>query len=352
MRYDRLLSLVFAGALCQACDPGAPKPVLLPDLTGLEAPVARKLRTLHLVVERAPSVETLGAFARALHAHSMLDEAEHAYLAAADLARGPAAFEVLHLAGLAASKLNPSRALEHLDRALTHRPGSPATLLLRGRLLEGVGRLADAQECFQSVADRHPSSHAFLGLGRVRLAAGDANAALQDLDRARQLEPSHREVHEARARCLAQLGKTQESRDAARQAGDLAQPTHFRDQLWVRVAGENVSSEYRLQRGAALAQGGQTAAAIENLEGVLEVRKDHIEALDTLATLMQVTKQPRRALGYLDRLLKHHPEYVRGLEARARVKLGLRDRYGAERDLEALLRVVPDHQWARKQLRR
>ena len=119
----------------------------------------------------------------------------------------------------------------------------------------------------------------------------------------------------------------------------------------VKNANENISSEARLHRGAAQAQAGQTAAAIKSFEGVLEVRKDHIEALDYLALLVQET-EPRRALGYLDRILAGNPDHVRALELRARIKIRFQDRAGAEQDLRNLLRVQPDHAWARKTLRR
>ena len=100
-----------------------------------------------------------------------------------------------------------------------------------------------------------------------------------------------------------------------------------------------------------MAQAGQAAAAIKNFEGVLEVRKDHIESLDYLALLVQKT-EPQRAIGYLNRILARKPTYPRALELRARIRLSLQDHAGAERDLQNLLRVVPDHAWAREQLRR
>ena len=342
---------VLVGSWCPGCQPDISTTIMLPDLSGLEAPVARKLRTTHAILARDLSGQTIGAFARALHAHAMLLEAEQAYLAAASLAQEPGAYEYLHLAGLAASESSPTRATKHLARAASLRPNSPATQMLRGRMLESLARLSEAESCFRAVVQYQPSSHAFLGLGRIKLARGDAKAALQDLNEAQRLQPDHREVHEARARCLNQLGNTQASRAAARRAGDLAQPTPFPDPLQIQIASENVSSEARLHRGAALAQAGETAAAIENFEGVLEVRRDHIEALDYLALLVQKTA-PQRAIGYLNRILARKPAYPRALELRARVKLSLQDRAGAERDLQNLLRVLPDHAWARQQLRR
>ena len=262
MKYRATSTLLIAAALCQACGPDGPTQPILLDLTGMEAPVARKLRNMHRVIHRSPSAESLGAFARALHAHALLTYAEWAYLAAAELATGQDAYQHLHLAGVVASESDPVRAQEYLARAADLRPNSPATQLLRGRVLESLGRFDEAEECYKTIVQHHPSSHASLGVGRSMLARGDAKGALPHLDKAGQLDPRHREVHEARARCLNQLGKAQESRAAARRAGDLARPTPFLDQLQIRVASENVSSEARLQRGAAQAQAGQTAAAI------------------------------------------------------------------------------------------
>ncbi len=333
------------------CQPVGPSPTALPDLTGLEVPVARRLQATQAEAARSGSAASLASFARVLHAHAMLAPAERAYLAAAALSSDSVAADNLHLAGVAASETDLERALRHVTAATGIRPDHPATEFLRGRYLEALERHDKAEDCYRRLSKRTPSSHALLGLGRVLLAKGDAEAALSQLDQARRLAGDHREVHEALARCLARLGRTSESRTAARRAGDMARPTPFPDQLQIAVANENVSSEARLHRGAALARAGQVAAAIANFEGVLEVRKEHTEALDYLTLLVQ-DKQPRRALSYLDRILRQQPRSARALELRARLKLRLLDRSGAERDLRQLLLVAPNHGWARKQLRR
>jgi len=351
MTRPTLAATALAALLLQACEPPGPAPTTLPDLTGMEAPVARKLRNLHRVVARSETAKTLGAFARALHAHALLAHAERAYLAAAGLATDQLAYENLHLAGVAASESDPARALDHLARAARMRPDATATQLLRGRLLESLGHFADAEACYNTSLQHRASSHAHLGVGRSMLARGDARGALHHLDKASALDPAHREVHEARARCLARLGKKQDSQEAARRAGDLARPTPIHDALKARIADENVSSEARLHRGAALAQAGEVARAIETFEGVLEVREDYVEALDYLSLLVEKS-DPKRALGYLDRILARQPSYPRALELRARIRLRLKDQAGAQQDLRDLLRVMPDHAWARKQLRR
>ncbi|MFQ5416987.1 MAG: tetratricopeptide repeat protein [Myxococcota bacterium] len=334
--------------LLSGCDGTASVP--LPDLRDAEAPVRAKVRRCREAVLRGPSEENWARYARTLDAHGMTPEAEQAYLAAAEAAGGAGAFEYLHLAGVAAYDLGPERAREHFERALSLRSDYMATHLHLANLEEKSGRVAAAREIYARVAARWESSHALLGLGRLALAAGDPKAALGYLERARELKPDHRAIYEALARAHARLGRMEESRSAAKRAGDLSREDYFPDPLLAKVEAEEVQAAAHFRRGGEHARAERYREAIQEFRAGLKVRPGYLLARHYLAMLLAHDGRTPEAIQELDRILARDPRHRAALESRARILLGQNRRAEAERDLRSLLSVDPENAWARAEL--
>jgi tetratricopeptide (TPR) repeat protein len=323
-----------------------------PQLDRVEPAVAAKLNRCRAAVVADPSGANWLKYGRTLHAHEMLAEAEQAYVAAAAVldAGDPTVFEALHLAGCATMEWNPRNAVEHFTRALALRDDFATTHLNAGVVNERLGRFAVAKAHYEHVISRWRSSHANLGLGRIAMLAGDTATALTYFDAALTINPELRAVHEAMARAYARLGKREESRTAARRAGDLEMPTTVLDPLFLQVIAERVDVGSRIARGIRLARSNRDAEAIAELEAAVAAMPRHAEARFVLASILHKAGRKDDARAQLDTLLSREKPHKRALELRARILVEGGRREAARADLEAILAIDPAHAWARAEL--
>lgn len=93
------------------------------------------------------------------------------------------------------------RAAEALDRALAADPDDAAAHYFRGLVAQALGDHALAESHLRRAAELDPqlAAGAWLGIGRSRAQAGDREAALEALGRARSLEPEGATATAARA---------------------------------------------------------------------------------------------------------------------------------------------------------
>lgn len=381
---------------CVACGGGDALPS--PDLGEVEPLVRLEIARRGEAATSDPSAENLSRYARALHAHGMLAEAESVYLLAAGRAGDDLASECLHLAGCAMAPLQPERAVEHLTAALALRPDREASHLRLAILAERLGRVDLARDQYRKATALRPSSHAWLGFGRLSLQVGDARAAVEQLERARALDPDHRQVDEALARAYARLGQLDASRLAAQRAGNLSAPRPIDDPLMAAVNEQDVtyrafegraiarfdeehrralatgrrdkalleqaldaidsacrarpdSPTARHYRGLILAGLGRVDEAIVELEALVGTRPDDENARLALAGMLRAVGRSGAALVQLDAVLERLPRCVDALMQRADLRLDAREFDAAQRDLRAILEVAPDHEWARARLR-
>lgn len=343
------LTWLLTWLLLTACAPGVQVP--MPDFTRVEAGVVAKVKSCHAAVLKDPSAKNWAKYGRTLHAHSMMPEAESAYLAAAEAAgEGKAeAFEHLHLAGCAALEGHLERSIEHFQKALLVNDDYLPTHLCLAIASERLGKADLARRHYQRVLTAVESSHARLGLGRLALRDGDARAAIEQFDKALAAKPKHREVYEAKARAHARLKEMDKSRAAAKLAGNLAETTPYVDRLLGKVMAEAVDVNTRFSRGSRHAKKGRDAKAIAEFSAVVNARPRHIEARYLLAFLYKRTGAFDEAMTHLNLILEQNSRHLNGLEQRARILLKRGNKSAAERDLQAILKIDPKHAWAKSQ---
>lgn len=101
--------------------------------------------------------------------------------------------------------MGDAAAAERLTAPAAMRAPSPDLLRLRGDILKGLGRLADAVAAYEAaVAARADYAEAWNNLGNARRDLGDLDGAIEALDRARVLRPDLAASHLNLARVLAQ----------------------------------------------------------------------------------------------------------------------------------------------------
>ena len=362
-----LWSVASLGFMAVACD--SKQDVPMPDLARVESGVIEKVQSCRDAVVESPSVENWARYGRTLHAHRMMLEAEQAYLAAANLAGAgnSAGFEHLHLAGCAALEGRAEQAIVYFQRALELRDEFLPTHLCLALASERLGKADLAARHYQRVLSVIESSHARLGLGRLALSSGKAEAAVRHFDKALATNPKHREVYEAKARAHARLKEMDKSRAAAKLAGDLAETTSYVDPLLGKVNAEAVDIHSRFNRGSRHANAGRDSQAIAEFSAVVKARPRHAEARYYLASLYQRIESYDQAMEHANLLLSQHaaqtsgatassagaqgrPLIKKALELRARLHLKAGRKSEAELDLRALLKADPTHTWAKSQL--
>lgn len=341
--HDTLILLLFAFNSCGNVA------VPSPNLAAAEAPVRDKVESRRSAVLASPTAETWSDYARVLDVHGFSEDAEKAYLAAVELDASKA-FDNLHLAGVVTLQIDLERARAHLVRALTLRKDYMATYLHLATIEERLGRFEKAREQYALVASRWKSGHALLGLGRAALRAGDAEGAISYLIEAQQLEPRHQGIYEALARAFARVGKPAESRAAAKRAGTLADTPWFVDPLAEKINDEDARAMTRFRHAYALLKEGQYTEAIKEFEAALQVQPGYIIPRYQLARAFALVGRVDDAYKQLGRILEKDSNNPEALEARARLFLAQKKWTEAERDLRALLKVAPDHPWARAQV--
>lgn len=325
--------------------------VPMPLLDGVESGVAAKVRACRAAVVADPTADHWALYALTLHAHLMLTEAEFAYLQTAAAGDSAAAFEFLHLAGMAAMvNSRPAAALQHFNRALSLKSDYTPTHLHAAIVAERLGLVGQARRHYERVNAYGRSSHACLGLGRLALVDGDAKAALAYLREALVIYPDHHEVHEALARTYARLGERDKSRAAAERAGDHDRVTQFVDPLFAKVEAEAVDVQTLLMRGHWFAENNDHAKAIEQFELVIAERPQHPGAHLALASVLYSSGMLTQARVHVDLLLAQDRQQALALELRARLLIDLGETQAAKRDLQTLLARQPAHEWARAAL--
>ena len=169
------------------------------------------------------------------------------------------------------------------------------------------GRIDAAEAKWRSLLDGPAGALARLGLGRAALRRGAFAAALQHFDAAAATAAVPREtVHYWRAQVFARSGKYGPAR-AELQRASAANPLALRDGTLL---------------GFVAAAAGDTAAAVNAYQSVLEVDRRHAEALYRLGSLWW--SGPRRAEGraLLERCLEVQPTGARADEVRGLLQDG------------------------------
>jgi tetratricopeptide (TPR) repeat protein len=114
---------------------------------------------------------------------------------------------------------NPEEAARWFRQALERNPDHPRSHAYLGSCLERLGRSSQAETEYLASAGTTESQ---LGLSRLRLAAGDAHAALQHIQKAIALDSRSAKAQKLAARIYLSLGLSKEAAGALESAAVLA----------------------------------------------------------------------------------------------------------------------------------
>ncbi len=147
---------------------------------------------------------------------------------------------------------NPEEAARWFRQALERNPDHLRSRAYLGSCLERLGRSSEAEAAYVASAGTAESQ---LGLARLRLASGDAHAALQHVQKAIALDSRSAKAQKLAARIYLSLGRSQEAAGALESAA--------------RLAPQDAAIHYQLYRTwQNLGQQAKAAAALKDFERI------------------------------------------------------------------------------------
>jgi tetratricopeptide (TPR) repeat protein len=338
------------------------RPVLLPDLSKVEASAEKQLRDGDAALRAKvgnPSISdgdlgfAYGEMGKLLMAAEYRDAAEPAFLNAQALTpndpRWP--YYLGHLYKLRGDSARTAASFEH---ALQLRPDDLPTLVWLGNEYLNQGRTADAEPLFMRASAIQSQSVAVLfGLGRTALAKQEYVRAVDYLQRALSLDPKAVVIHYPLAMAYRGMGDTAQAEMhlRARGPGEVRPPDPLMHELdsilesavsyevrgaaaldegnWegaaeafrkgIALAPEEPSLRHKL--GTSLAMLGDVQGAARQFEEVTRRWPKFAKAQYSLGVLLAASGRPRESIDHLSAAVKDDPTYS---EARLQLAEGLR----------------------------
>ncbi len=333
--------------------PEALRPVSLPDLSILAAPVQDRVRERYSSLMRrmengTPPDERGNAYGElglVLMAAGYDDTAASCYLNAQALVPNAVRWPY-YLGHLYRIKGEPAKAAESFERVLELRPTDLATLVWLGEMYFDEGRPEAAEPLFIQALSREPGSAAALsGVGRAALARQDYARAAEYLERALSVDPRALSLHNSIAMAYQRLGELDKAGAHLQQLGSgkptLPDPLMqeyeqlLQDTSASEIRGMRALEDGRLEEaadsfrkglelaphdpvllhrlGMALFMAGDTRGAVEQFEEALRWSPEFPEAHFGLGMILNVNGRPSEAIERFSAALTHQPDY---LEAR------------------------------------
>ena len=390
-----LLLLVF----CLGCPqrpaelPAGLTPVVHPDLSSIEDVAREQLEERRSALDAAlarrdtsKQAAAFGDMGELYHAYELSEAAAACYLNAEKL--DPESFLWPYLLGVLQQETGDlEAAAASLERALEKRPDDRPARRRLGEIQLALGDAPAAREQFQALLDGGTPEDAFagaayFGLGRAAAANGDAEQAVQHLQRTLELQPAAGIVRYPLAQTLRGLGRDDEAREllAAKGSGEVLSP----DRLMDRLRSLAISSGAHLNRGnqalmsdrldaaetafrnaieadpkstaarrnlaLVLARKGLFDGAIAELKAAVETDPDDVWIHVDLGNAQLGKGQSETAVRSLERAVELDPTLVQARFNLANALIGLERWSDARPHLEATLELEPGHTRARYQL--
>lgn len=314
-RFPILLPVLLAGLLsltpATAQEAAGELPeVPAPDLSGAAPPVRDALtQARSAMIDLMANTEepiTLAnawlALGDAYFAHDYLAQAGAAWRQVEALQ--PARSDLHYRLGvLATLEGNAAAAIDRFDSALEM--GFP-DVLVPGRIRRGLARLeqgetAAARRDFETALRLAPDAPAALGgLGRVALADGRPEEAVDLLTRALNLDPAGTRLYAPLGQALRDLGRVDEARTALERAGE-GEPI-IDDPIMLGIQQLSRSPQFYLEAGLAQAERGDFQAATQMLSRGATLAPDDPAVVGAYARVLARDGQYELALGALRQL--------------------------------------------------
>ena len=297
---------------------GPRQPIVLPDLSGVAASVARQVRERHarldarLAEPGAPPAELAGAFGElglVLMAAEYREAAADCFRSAMDLAPDEVRWPY-YLGQLHAVEGDRAAAAELFARAHELRPTDLAALVRLGDTLLDQSRPDAAEEAFMRALTLDSGLAAALaGMGRAALAKGEPSRAVDYLTRALSADGRATSLHYPLAMAYRQLGDlgAAEAHLRRRGGGVAAVPDPLMD-VYSEVLESAITYE---TRGLRALQNGEPAAAEDLFRRGLELAPDDPALRHRLGTALMMAGDAGGAVEQFEETIRRSPDFAR-----------------------------------------
>ncbi len=332
----------------------------LPELSGRPPALREHLEAADRAArDRPTSADAVGALGLAYHADLFLEEADRTY-AAAEALSGHAWRWTYYRALAAGTRGDTDELADGMRRVVAAAPDFGPAWWRLGEAEFKAGRYDRAAEAWRRtlpLAEPAPSAgeaaraeggapaapparvpgapvsaYAALGLARVALVQGNAQAAADRLEEVTAGAPGFGPAFRLLGDAYATLGRMDDAARALRAADRLPQYESYLDPLSEALVRESRSTTFLLQQ-AATADLATNAAWREHLiHRALEVDPDHPVALAELAATFRLLRRYEEALALLERRRRERPEDYGVLADIGRCLSGL-GRYGEAEEI-------------------
>lgn len=344
-------ALVLGGAatvffLSRDANPDLPDPPA-PDLSAMEPEVVTAIENARARLREAPgSAPAWAAYGAVLLAHQLDAPAAVAHRAAGRLA--PDDYRHAYLEARSLWRDDPAAAEAAALRAVEVAPDHAPSRLLAALLAEEREVPEAAAVHYRAVLDRAAAAPANLayanhGLGRLRAADGDFEAALPLLERARELAPASGAVASALARLYRRLGDEARARAAAESARLLEHDLTIHDPVMDRVHALSVSLLGRGRSATAAEGSGRPRVAEALIRDMIRSRPDLANNHYNLGNHLSRQGRDEEALAAWADALERDPSHPGALVNSSIVLAHAGEFDEAERRCRRVLEIDPHH---------
>ena len=231
------------------------------EIQGSEKQVIEKILKLAEEVKANPkSAEAWGRLAMNLDVHDMKNQAVECFRKAAEL--NPSDFRWPYYLAIVLYDQGSPESLKYFGESLALNPAHLAGRLRYGQALLDAGRLEEAGREYTSALNIDPgSSHACLGLARIKLIQGQVEECRSLLLKAIELNPRHGEAHGLLSEVYRRMNQRQLADEQLSIAQQLPKRTPLPDELLAALVAEGVSSFWYDTRGRAALESGDFGTA-------------------------------------------------------------------------------------------
>lgn len=365
-RIHRLPSLLFPfllGAMLLACGgstegPGerpALDPLTQPDLSSFAEKIQQQLENerthLNEVLAEGSNAELAAAFGRMgqlYHAYSLPQEAAVCYRNAQRLDGNEPRWPYL-LGVIAQTRGDNDAAAERFEQTLELLPGDTPARLRLAEMRLGANQSEEAQRIFEQVLADDPSkAYAHYGLGRLASEREDFVAAVEQFERALELQPEAKNVHYLLALAHRRLGNREEAERqlAAMDSSDVIFEDPLVEEMESLITGVGPILDRALEAYGA----GRYDEAAAAYREALALEPENATALRSLGFTLQEAGRLEEAAEALREMVRVYPQHALGRLELSTVLLEKGDLEEAVASFRVALEQDPDFEQAHTNL--
>lgn len=262
------------------------------DRSALEPQVAEKIQSHREAIFAEPDDdEAWGRLGMVLQAHGLDAEASECYEKAVEIDPGELRWQYLLIHAL--RSIDNEKALAQSRRALATDSSYAPAHLLRAELLEEVNEVDEALAHYETAYTLNPeSAKAAFGAGRLYMAKGELEHALELLQRAVELEEDAGAIHGSLAQVYRRLGDREKAVQHARLAAERQSAIAIADEIHFEMRQESVSSIAQLERARQATDAGDYEQAETIYRRLVKLRPDDADMHARLGDILAL--QDRR----------------------------------------------------------